>query len=508
MEAVVTALVTILTSLVLAVLYVQYCYSYWKRRNVPYLDPQFPLGNHNTLFPRGISIGNISRNFYQEFKQKGVKLGGVYMGLQPQLVVTDPLLAKNVLITDYQHFDDRGIYKTSAPITVNIFAQAGTEWKNARSKFTPTFTVAKMKTMFETVRKCSEIMEQHLLKTVQEDSSKDIDMLETMACFTTDVIGAVIFGIECNSFKYHDAEFRKMGRDLFEEFHYIDGLKLFLTQYFPRLSDFFGVSNIQKGVTDFFTNSVKEAVEYREKNGVKRQDFLQTLIDLKSQGKLTLDEVVGQVSNGPWPSFLLLKSVAGFETSSNAGTMCLYELALQQDLQDKVRANVNSILSKYNGEVTYDTLNEMKYLNQVFEETLRLWPPVSTLTRVCSKNYTFPGTDVSIEKGVTVLVPLLAMQRDPDYWPDPMKFDPDRFESEIDKNLPYWPFGEGPRNCLGTKFGYMQVKMGLVQILKNFKVTLSPNTKVPVQLDPDTFVLHTTETIFFRLDKILATSNL
>nr|CAH7756941.1 unnamed protein product [Callosobruchus chinensis] len=444
MEAVVTALVTISTCLVLALLYVQYCYSYWKRRNVPYLNPQFPLGNHRTLFPKGISIGNISRKFYQEFKQRGVKLGGVYMGLQPQLVVTDPLIAKNVLITDYQHFDDRGIYKTKrAPITVNIFAQAGAEWKSARSKFTPTFTVAKMKTMFDTVRTCSEIMEQHLLKTVEQDNSKDIDMLETMACFTTDVIGAVIFGIQCNSFKYQDAELRKMGRDLFEEFHYIDGLKLFFTQYFPGLSDFLGVSNIQNGVTEFFTNSVKEAVEYREKAGVKRQDFLQTLIDLKSQGKLTLDEVVGQ-------AFLFF--AAGFETSSNAGTMCLYELALQQDLQDKVRANVNSILDKYNGEVTYDTLNEMKYLNQVFEETLRLWPPVSTLTRVCSKNYTFPGTDVSIEKGVTVLVPLLAMQRDPDYWSDPLKFDPDRFESEIDKNLPFWPFGEGPRNCLGKIF--------------------------------------------------------
>ncbi|CAH1996149.1 unnamed protein product [Acanthoscelides obtectus] len=494
MEAVVIGVINILTGIVLAVLYVQHCYSYWKRRNVPYLTPKFPLGNHHTLFPKGISIGNVSREFYNEFKKKGVKLGGIYMGLQPQLVVTDPLLAKNVLITDYQHFDDRGIYKTkSAPITVNIFAQAGSEWKNARSKFTPTFTVAKMKSMFDTVRKCSEIMEQHLLETVDEDSNKDIEMLEVMACFTTDVIGAVIFGIDCNSFKHHDAEFRKMGRHLFEEFHYIDGLKLFLTIYLPTVSDFFGVSNIQTGVTDFFTNSVKEAVEYREKTGMKRPDFLQTLLDMKAEGKLTFDEVVGQ-------AFLFF--AAGFETSSNAGTMCLYELALQQDLQDKVRANIHSILNKYDGEVTYDTLNEMKYLNQVFEETLRLWPPVSTLTRVCSKDYTFPGTEVSIEKGVMVLVPLLAMQRDPDYWHDPLKFDPDRFEDEIDKNLPYWPFGEGPRNCLGTKFGYMQVKMGIVQILKNFKVTLSPKTKVPVQLHPETFVLHTTETIFFRLEKI------
>nr|CAI5817453.1 unnamed protein product [Callosobruchus analis] len=182
--------------------------------------------------------------------------------------------------------------------------------------------------------------------------------------------------------------------------------------------------------------------------------------------------------------------------------MCLYELALRQDLQDKVRANINSVLSKYNGEITYDALNEMKYLNQALDETLRLWPAVPTLTRVCTKNYTFPGTDVSIEKGVMVLIPLLAMQTDHDYWADPMTFDPDRFESEIDKNVPYWPFGEGPKNCIGMRFGYMQVKLGLIQILKNFKVTLSPSTKVPAQLDPDMFSLHTTETIFFRLEKL------
>nr|CAI5817450.1 unnamed protein product [Callosobruchus analis] len=307
-----------------------------------------------------------------------------------------------------------------------------------------------MKTMFDTLRKYSETMEQHLLKTVQEDSSKDIDILETMGCLMTDMIGAIIFGIQCNSFKYYDAEFRKMGRDLFNEFHLIDVVNLCLTHHFPGLSDFLGLSNIQKGVTEFFTNRVKESVEYREKNGVKGQDFLQTLIDLKSQGQLTFDEVVGQLTCITFCFRLFF--AGGFETSSNSATMCLYELALQQDLQDKVRANINSVLSKYNGEITYDALNEMKYLHQALDETLRLWPAVPTLTRVCTKNYTFPGTDVSIEKGVMVLIPLLAMQTDPDLWADPMTFDPDRFESEIDKNLPYWPFGEGPKNCIGKIF--------------------------------------------------------
>ena len=85
-----------------------------------------------------------------------------------------------------------------------------------------------------------------------------------------------------------------------------------------------------------------------------------------------------------------------------------------------------------------------------FLETLRKYPPVAMLNRICIKKYQVPGTDVIIEEGTPVLVSVLGLHRDPEYFPDPLEFDPDRFSS--DNNVvpyTYLPFGEGPRNCIG-----------------------------------------------------------
>lgn len=80
---------------------------------------------------------------------------------------------------------------------------------------------------------------------------------------------------------------------------------------------------------------------------------------------------------------------------------------------------------------------------------MRLWPALPTLTRVCEKDYQLPGTDLTIEKGVTVLLPIFALHHDGDYWQDPEKWDPSRFDQEISKGVPFYPFGDGPRICLG-----------------------------------------------------------
>ena len=77
-------------------------------------------------------------------------------------------------------------------------------------------------------------------------------------------------------------------------------------------------------------------------------------------------------------------------------------------------------------------------------------PALGFLNRICVKNYTVPGTDVVIEEGTPVLIPVLGLQRDPEYFPDPLKFDPERF-NEDQKQVPFsfLPFGDGPRFCIG-----------------------------------------------------------
>lgn len=87
-------------------------------------------------------------------------------------------------------------------------------------------------------------------------------------------------------------------------------------------------------------------------------------------------------------------------------------------------------------------------------ETLRKYPAVPFISRVCTKDYKMRDTDVTIEKGVGILVPLLGLHHDPQYFPDPQKFDPERFSGDnITKSdsFCHLPFGEGPRNCIGKR---------------------------------------------------------
>jgi cytochrome P450 family 6 len=85
-------------------------------------------------------------------------------------------------------------------------------------------------------------------------------------------------------------------------------------------------------------------------------------------------------------------------------------------------------------------------------ETLRKYPPGSFLARECTKKYDIPGRDITIEKGTLIIIPVIGLHRDQKYYPDPEKFDPDRFSEEMKDRNPqftYLPFGEGPRICIG-----------------------------------------------------------
>lgn len=77
------------------------------------------------------------------------------------------------------------------------------------------------------------------------------------------------------------------------------------------------------------------------------------------------------------------------------------------------------------------------------------------IMRLCTKDYVVPGTDIEIKKGVGVMIPVLGLQTDPEYYPNPDVFDPDRFSEEKKKERPgftWLPFGEGPRICIGMAF--------------------------------------------------------
>lgn len=98
------------------------------------------------------------------------------------------------------------------------------------------------------------------------------------------------------------------------------------------------------------------------------------------------------------------------------------------------------------------------------------------LERVCTKTpaYTIPGTDAVLEKGTFVLIPLMGLQRDAKYFPNPLKFIPERFDDKTRiRSMTYWPFGDGPRNCIGIRLGRLQTKIAVVLMMQNCRYELA-----------------------------------
>lgn len=125
-------------------------------------------------------------------------------------------------------------------------------------------------------------------------------------------------------------------------------------------------------------------------------------------------------------------------------------------------------------------------------ETLRKYPPVPFLTRVCNKEYRIPNTDVTLTAGTDVFISVLGIHKDPEYYPDPERFDPDRFSEENKKKRPgftFLPFGEGPRICIGLRFGVMQAKVGLCLLLSRFILRPAKGEKYDLDFEPTLIIL-------------------
>jgi cytochrome P450 family 6 len=130
-------------------------------------------------------------------------------------------------------------------------------------------------------------------------------------------------------------------------------------------------------------------------------------------------------------------------------------LAKNPEIQRKLQDEIDEVLltDSNTHEFNYEKIMSMKYLTACIDEALRKYPPVSVLNREASNDYQISDSKIVIEKGTPIVIPVYAIHNDPDYYPDPDDFIPERFlDGKSNGNgLPFWPFGDGPRNCIGRK---------------------------------------------------------
>lgn len=429
--------VAILTVAFLLVSCIKYRHGYWKRQGIPYIEPpSFLLGNLETLVG-GQSVGIITAKFYRELKRRRAKFGGVFLLSNPAIVLVDLDLIKSILSKDSQYFIDRGVYYNEKhdALAADLFNIGGTRWRNVRVKISPNYTSGKMKAAFATMLECCQRMERALEKCAI------VDVKELFCCYTTDVNFQCSFGFECNSLEDPKTSFRSYGKKFFGDDLWKQ-IKHTLSVGFPRLSRHLGVVTRHKEVTQFWHKLFLDAIRYREANNYHRDDLLQMLIAMKGE-ILTLDEVAAHS---------LLFFIASFETSSSAMTFCMYEIAKNVQIQQKIREEIKFFCKEG---LTYDSVMSLKYLKQALEESMRKHPPIPTLNRECVKDYQVPGSDLVIKKGTQILISALGLHHDEDYFPNHDEFNPERFSDSNRGAIPshaYLPFGEGPRNCVGALF--------------------------------------------------------
>ncbi|XP_076642889.1 putative cytochrome P450 6a14 [Halictus rubicundus] len=476
--------------------------NYWTKLGIAGPKPTLLLGNLKSTTLGQLSMSDATKKIYDEYKGKQVV--GIFSGTTPVLIVNDLDLIKDVLISDFSLFASRGvpIYPEVESLTQHLFSLEPEIWRPLRMRLSPVFTSGKLKDMFPLVIQCGEHLEKYLDIVIKK--GEPVECRELAAKFTTDVIGTCAFGIDMNALADEESEFRRMGREIFTpSWQQIlrETMKQFVPSIYKRLGHFLQ----PKKVTDFFTNVVTDAITYREKHNVVRSDFINMLLELKRNPN-QLENI--ELTESLLTSQAFVFFVAGFETSSSTIGHALYELALNTDVQDKLRKEIRQTCEENAREgkvLTYDQVKQMKYLDAVFRETLRKHPILPILMRKVNTNYTFKGTKITIPKDTRIWIPIYGIHRDPDIYAKPEVFDPERFtDNGISTRHPmaFLAFGDGPRNCIGARFAFYQSKVGLISILRNHKVEVCEKTTIPYKSETRAFLLTLKGGVMLKMSKV------
>jgi len=189
---------------------------------------------------------------------------------------------------------------------------------------------------------------------------------------------------------------------------------------------------------------------------------------------LTDDEIIAQ-------SWLFL--IAGFETTATTLGYISYLLALNPSAQEKLYDEVMSAVDS-DGEISYEDLQRLPYLDACLSETLRLFPPLVRLERIASEDMKLGTKGVTLKKDQMVEIPVYPIHRSEKYYENPDEFKPERFLPENRHKLipyTYFPFGTGPRNGLGMRFALMEVKLAISHIVMRYRFKRCPKTEVPIE---------------------------
>ncbi|KAI8037329.1 cytochrome P450 9b2 [Drosophila gunungcola] len=451
----------------------------FEERNLHFEKPYPFVGNMGDSAMQKASFQKVLSEFYDRTRQH--KLVGLFNLRTPMIQLNDPELIKKICVKDFDHFPNHQLFFSPNERLINdmLSVMRDQRWKHMRNTLTPVFTASKMRNMFTLMNESFAECLQHLdTPTGSSGGGKgfEVDMKVLCNKLSNDVIATTAFGLKVNSFDHPENEFYQIGQSLV----FSRGLQFFkfmLASLVPRLFNIFGATIFDSSKMEYFVRLVVDAIKYREQHNITRPDMIQLLMEAKneSEDKWTDDEIVAQC-------FIFF--FAAFENNSNLICTTTYELLHNPDIQERLYEEVKENEEALNGtSLTYDAVQKMTYMDMVISESLRKWTLAAATDRLCSKDYTLTDEDgtklFEFKVGDRVNIPISGLHWDDRYFPEPRKFDPERFSDERKTELvpyTYLPFGVGPRNCIGNRYALMQVKGMLYNLLLHYKIEASPRT--------------------------------
>lgn len=381
--------------------------------------------------------------------------------------ISHPEIIQHVLQTNSKNYSkDTVQYNTLAQITgEGLLTSDGRSWLTHRRLMQPAFHRTRLEGFGDTIVQATVAMLQRWEKAAQSGQPLDIDA--EMMQVTLEIVGKTLFHLDLRA----DApEMTHAALGLLEYVVYRAQTPIALPTAVPTRRNRHFKAHMGR-----LEAIIYDTIATRRASGEDLGDVLSLLL-------LAHDEETGQgLTDAEIRNEMMTLLIAGHETVASALTWAWYLLSLHPSVREKMEAELDKALGQRLPTVA--DLEHLPYTRMVFDETLRLYPPAWLITRRALAadaigDHTIPA------RSILILSPYVTHRR-PEFWPNPLGFDPLRFAPDAVKERPrfaYIPFGGGPRLCIGDRFALLEAPLIMATIAQRYRLNLVPGR--PVIVDP------------------------